>query len=361
MNSSQDPTPKSLKCNTAIFNSFCPSDLASAVTSMRTRRWEEHSVSKLPAGNKKQDQEISRSNLGAELFGTSSSSCLNGQISGVSKYQVATGGYSDVWTGLWGQKKVAIKVARGFSSHGRRIEKSELLKRIGTEYLIWSNLRHENVLECLGFSYDFGGPAEHRVPSLVSPWMSQGTVITYIQANPDADRLGLLIGIAKGLCYLHSREPAVVHGDIRAGNVVISHTGIPKLNDFGLSRSTGDSTGVSTSDGPEGSLRWMAPELLHGENISKTSDVWAFGMNILEVGTGCIPYEYIKLEPVVLKEIFDGHIPRRPTASAIMTDDLWEICLQCWRLNPVERLDTQEVLIRLIGLGQPKSLNVINQ
>ncbi|KAF8491139.1 hypothetical protein BU17DRAFT_104071 [Hysterangium stoloniferum] len=87
---------------------------------------------------------------------------------GVSEYQVASGGYSDVWTGLWGQKKVAIKVARGFSSHGRRIEKSELLKRIGTEYLIWSNLRHENVLECLGFSYDFGGPAKHFQDILVA-------------------------------------------------------------------------------------------------------------------------------------------------------------------------------------------------
>ncbi|KAF8517723.1 kinase-like domain-containing protein, partial [Hysterangium stoloniferum] len=144
------------------------------------------------------------------------------------------------------------------------------------EYLIWSNLRHENVLECLGFSYDFGGFAEHRVPSLISPWMSQGTVITYIQANPDADQLGLarqghcfLIGIAKGLCYLHNREPAVVHGDIRAGNILISDTGIPKLNDFCLSRATSDSTGISMIAGPEGSLRWMAPELLHGENISK--------------------------------------------------------------------------------------------
>ncbi|KAF8517727.1 kinase-like domain-containing protein, partial [Hysterangium stoloniferum] len=157
---------------------------------------------------------------------------LNGQISGVSKYQVASGGYSDVWTGLWGQKKVAIKVARGFSSHGRRIGRSELLKRIGNEYLIWSNLRHENVLECLGLFYNFGDPAEHRVLSLISPWMSQGTVLTYPKANPDADRLGLLIGIAKGLCYLHSHDPAVVHGDIRAGNVLISDTGIPKLNDF---------------------------------------------------------------------------------------------------------------------------------
>ncbi|KAF8517720.1 hypothetical protein BU17DRAFT_66788 [Hysterangium stoloniferum] len=98
-------------------------------------------------GNEKQDQEISGSNLGAEPFGTSSSSCLNGQISGVSEYLVASGGYSDVWTGLWGRKKVAIKVARGFSSDGLRIERSELLKRIGNEYLIWSNLRHENVLE----------------------------------------------------------------------------------------------------------------------------------------------------------------------------------------------------------------------
>ncbi|KAF8517728.1 hypothetical protein BU17DRAFT_66794 [Hysterangium stoloniferum] len=221
--------------NAAVSDSLCSSDLVRVVTSVQTRTWEEHGVPKLrrcPSGNEKQDQEISGSNLGAEPFDTSSSSCLNGQISGVSKYQVASGGYPDVWTGLWGRKKVAIKVARGFSSGGLRIERSELLKRIGNEYLIWSNLRHENVLEC---PYDFGGPAEHRVPAQFShiskpiqmpigwDWLDSA-IVSY----------ALLIEIAKSLCYLHVWKPGVEHGDIRAGNASVSDTGIPKLNDLGL-------------------------------------------------------------------------------------------------------------------------------
>jgi hypothetical protein len=73
-----------------------------------------------------------------------------------------------------------------------------------------------------------------------------------------------------------------------------------------------------------------------------------------------MPYEDISSEPIVLKAILDGHIPPRPADTSVITDDLWEICLQCWRLDPMDRLDVQEILVKLTELGSSRDLNVTN-
>lgn len=50
---------------------------------------------------------------------------------------------------------------------------------------------------------------------MVSPWCSNGTIVHYLKANPEADRLELLAQISSGLSYLHNFKPIVVHGDLK--------------------------------------------------------------------------------------------------------------------------------------------------
>lgn len=74
----------------------------------------------------------------------------------------------------------------------------------------------------------------------------------------------------------------VVHGDIKAANVLVSNDIRPLVCDFGLSRAI-DAVTATTLQG-KGSLRWMSPELLaEGHGKSFATDVWAFGMLIYEV------------------------------------------------------------------------------
>ncbi|KAF8517719.1 hypothetical protein BU17DRAFT_91583 [Hysterangium stoloniferum] len=62
----------------------------------------------------------------------------------VSEYLVASGGYSHVWTGISGKKKVAIKATRGFASHGMRIQQSELLQ--GSLLILGGGSRYGRIL-----------------------------------------------------------------------------------------------------------------------------------------------------------------------------------------------------------------------
>jgi len=87
-------------------------------------------------------------------------------------------------------------------------------------------------MQLIGFVYDYLSPSP--VPGLVSPFMENGTALEYISKNPTVDRFRLVngfdifhglfilnyvikvLGVTLGLCYLHSRNPPVVHGDLRA-------------------------------------------------------------------------------------------------------------------------------------------------
>lgn len=98
--------------------------------------------------------------------------------------------------------------------------------------------------------------------------MSNGNSSAYLSANPDASTLGLLIGAAYGLEYLHTRNPPITHGDLRGANILVSPSGEAVLADFGLSKimevaSADSSIGMTTNNA--GAARWMAPELFHSE------------------------------------------------------------------------------------------------
>ncbi|KAF8515358.1 kinase-like protein, partial [Hysterangium stoloniferum] len=207
------------------------------------------------------------------------------------------------------------------------------------EYLVWSSMSHPNILQCLGYLYDFGPESQHELPALISPWMSNGTVMSYIKCWPAVDRLPLIFGIADGLAFLHDHNPSIIHGDVRGGNILVSDQGIPCLSDFGLSRILGDSVGLTTSSDVGGSLRWMSPELFQDKKIDEQSDVWAFGMTVIEILTQRRPYAEILLYPAAMYKIIKGEIPQRPdrTTAPGLTEKLWSVCRQCWDSNPKKR------------------------
>ena len=93
--------------------------------------------------------------------------------------------------------------------------------------------------------------------------MKRGAILPYLKSpeGRQANTLDMIYGVASGLYYLHSRD--VIHGDIKSNNILIGEGEIPKICDFGLSDLKADvdrrTRGVSP---PEGTMRWMAPELL---------------------------------------------------------------------------------------------------
>ncbi|TDL16161.1 kinase-like protein [Rickenella mellea] len=272
---------------------------------------------------------------------------LSGRVTKIGTHAKSGGSYSDIFHGrlLSNGKLVAIRELRAHI-----FPEAELKKSIALELRIWSDLEHPNVLPLLGFTLDFG---PH--PVFVTEWMSNGTVLDYVKANPAASVLQLSIGIAAGLRYLHKRE--IVHADVKSSNVLVSPTGVPSLIDFGLSRLLVISQVIMSTREAGGTFRWMAHELCGGRTpehwreslrtvATKESDVWAYGMTVLELLTKSYPYSHLKTDFQVFSAIGKGSLPPKP--SNLMGPEeiaLWQdICSPCWSSTASHRPTMSELL-----------------
>ncbi|KAJ7585171.1 kinase-like domain-containing protein [Mycena floridula] len=262
-------------------------------------------------------------------------------ITMISQFPAAGGSVGDVYTANYGGERVAVKVLRRVPQWRHQ----DILLR---EVLLWRQLKHKHILPFLGVSRDFS-------PSLawVSPWMRHGNVLSFLQAQPGTERLSLIIGVAKGLAYLHY-EHHLVHGELRGNNVLIDANMQPRLSDFDLSfaRVEEYSAGTTSVDG-QSNLRWMAPEIIapesqeeEGKTFRKTraSDTYAFACVCLEILTGRAPYYTVKNEAEVLIRVLNGEKPPHPPIGIDDTDDLWAIIDGCMARRARERPDMRDVV-----------------
>lgn len=193
-----------------------------------------------------------------------------------SKFPCAGGGFCDVFKGaLSGGFKIAIKSLRiydGPEAEGDS-NRRKILKRAARELYHWSKLQHCNILPLMGLAM-FRGHI-----SMVSPWLEKGNLMVYLKLNPDVDRIQLCMDVCEGLLYIHTRE--MVHGDLKAANIMVATNGTAMVADFGNAQ-LNELTMKFTSATKRGfSVRWAAPELLlqdDGPQMSKEADVYAYGM-----------------------------------------------------------------------------------
>ncbi|KAJ3763368.1 kinase-like domain-containing protein, partial [Lentinula raphanica] len=223
---------------------------------------------------------------------------------------VAGGGFSDVYRGTLNGEFVCLKVLRLCIEQDEKV-RNDIRKQFCREALIWRQLKHPNILPLLGVQLDMFYPSF----CLVSPWMANKDIITYLKKNPEHDFLTVLSDIVAGIRYLHSRDPPIVHGDIRGvsrvytynnpslifvhswqANIMVTAERHCCLADFGLASVIAQSQAwslTSTSmNTTKGALRWLAPEYIItddsnttvSETVMHTSrDIYALGCTVVEV------------------------------------------------------------------------------
>ncbi|KAI6097166.1 kinase-like domain-containing protein [Pisolithus sp. B1] len=266
---------------------------------------------------------------------------LNGNIRRTLDRYPVRGGTAVVHHGTWipHGTEVAIKTFSNALSEGEA-ELKRLLKEVHT----WSKLHHENIVPMLGISTEFDFTI-----SIISEWMPLGNAHEYVK-NTEHDPRPLLEDIASGLDYLHSHEFRVVHGDLKGVNVLVSGNCRALLTDFGLS-TLNISTFSMTVDPKSGiTLRWTAPELLEDGHASMASDVWAYGMTVLELFTRAVPFPDCRSTTGLMVKLTSGELHPRPPAESTqfrMTDAWWEICSSCWGHHPSSRPAMRDIVDRV--------------
>ncbi|KAJ7500407.1 kinase-like domain-containing protein [Mycena galericulata] len=240
----------------------------------------------------------------------------------------------------------ALKVPRHHSESCKDgLTSRQHLKKEAT---VWAQLDDIHVAKFYGVAVVGGRPA------LILEWCSQGTATDYLKGKSLDERLRVILSLAIGLAYVHSRN--VVHGDLKGSNVLISNKGDAVLTDFGLSRTLERHTGYTTSTYPAaGSLYWSSPELIRPwfqieETRVKTlaSDVWAFACTVYELLTGTTPYASLLSQTVFrIAEAIDQHITpltALPARPGQIPDRILAILERCWAPQPAERPSMAEVV-----------------
>ncbi|RLN95333.1 hypothetical protein BBJ28_00025048 [Nothophytophthora sp. Chile5] len=254
---------------------------------------------------------------------------------------IAAGSFGSVYRGKWYGTEVVVKEIIFKKGHTQQ-KLADFLREANT----WFQLNHQNVVKM------YGGCHVGRLV-FVCEYASQGSLDSFSKAEGrDPLRIwSTLLSAATGLRYLH--DVGVVHGDLKGNNILIGTDGVAKLTDFGLSffRKNAD---LEAEQGAVGAYRWKSPECLNGGVATFASDIFSFGMCIIEAVSGAYPWGNDMLDIAVKSHVKKGELPVRP---AMFEDDEWALVQQMCCSNPKECLNIVSVVVRLTAIVKRRDAN----
>jgi len=160
--------------------------------------------------------------------------------------------------------------------------------------------------------------------------------------------------LLSGLEYLHTQNPYILHRDIKGANVLVGVDSLVKLADFGCSKRAKETTAVTI----EGSIPWMAPEVLTHSRFGRAGDIWSFGCLVIEMATADAPWGHFdNLMAAILKIGMSGELPPIPDTVSVKCKNFIRRCTQ---LDPGKRLSASELLNEDFMLVRSGSLDVID-
>ncbi|KAJ6852175.1 LRR receptor kinase BAK1-like [Iris pallida] len=276
------------------------------------------------------------------------------------KHILGRGGFGKVYKGrLADGTLVAVKRLKEERTPGGELQ-------FQTEVEMISMAVHRNLLRLRGFCMT---PTERL---LVYPYMANGSVASCLRERPEnappldwPTRRRIALGSARGLSYLHDHcDPKIIHRDVKAANILLDEEFEAVVGDFGLAKLM-DYKDTHVTTAVRGTIGHIAPEYLSTGKSSEKTDVFGYGIMLLELITGQRAFDLARLandDDVMLLDWVKGLLKEKKLEMLVDPDlqnnyvepeveSLIQVALLCTQGSPGERPKMSEVVRMLEGDG----------
>ncbi|KAL6954992.1 BRASSINOSTEROID INSENSITIVE 1-associated receptor kinase 1 [Sarracenia purpurea var. burkii] len=270
------------------------------------------------------------------------------------------GGFGKVYKGrLADGSLVAVKRLKEERTQGGELQ-------FQTEVELISMAVHRNLLRLRGFCMT---PTERL---LVYPYMANGSVASCLRERNETQaplnwpiRKRIALGAARGLAYLHDHcDPKIIHRDVKAANILLDEEFEAVVGDFGLAKLM-DYKDTHVTTAVRGTIGHIAPEYLSTGKSSEKTDVFGYGVMLLELITGQRAFDLARLandDDVMLLDWVKGLLKEKKLETLVDADmqgnyveeeveQLIQVALLCTQGSPMERPKMSEVVRMLEGDG----------
>ncbi|KAB2610565.1 G-type lectin S-receptor-like serine/threonine-protein kinase [Pyrus ussuriensis x Pyrus communis] len=236
--------------------------------------------------------------------------------------KLGQGGFGPVYKGnLPGGQEIAVKRLSRCSGQG--------LEEFKNEVLLIAKLQHRNLVQLLGYC------VEGDEKMLVYEYMANKSLDSFIfdrklcvSLNWDM-RFNIILGIARGLLYLHQDSRLrIIHRDLKTSNILLGEEMNPKISDFGLARIFGGNETSANTNRVVGTYGYMSPEYALDGLFSVKSDVFSFGVVVIEVISGKRNTGFFQQENSLSLLGYAWHLWKEEKALDLLEQTLHQSCNQ---------------------------------
>lgn len=252
--------------------------------------------------------------------------------------KLGAGNFGEVWKGTWqGRVEVAVKTLKpNTMSPEAFLQEAEIMKKFSHPHLVAM----------------YAVCTDQEPFYIITEFMCNGALLDFLRKEDGKGKLtfdnliSISAQVASGMAHLERK--GLIHRDLAARNVLIGENLITKVADFGLARVIVDNE-YSAHQGARFPVKWTAPEAISFGKFTVKSDVWSFGILLMENFTyGQVPYPGMNNREVI-DQVERGYRMAQPSTITypetktlpsevkIAQANVYKIMLECWNRDPIKR------------------------